>query len=75
MVFWIKNFFRFQSNKAGKKFVDKITSLIDAWSFDSPSKNIAIKSVMLLPNLLLQKFSPKPSRDINKDKIERRLKL
>ena len=49
-----------------------IISLSDAWSFDSPSKDITIKSVMLLPNLMSQKSSPKASDNFNKD---RRFKL
>ena len=39
----------------GKQIIDEITRLIDTWSFDIPSKNIAIKSVMLSCNLLLRK--------------------
>ena len=50
-----KNVFQLPPNKVGKQFIDKITCLIDNWPFDSTSKSIAIKSVMLLPNLLLQK--------------------
>lgn len=49
-----------------------IISLSDAWSFDSPSKDITIKSVMLLPNLMSQKSSPKASDNFIKD---RRFKL
>lgn len=39
----------------GKQIIDEITRLIDTWSFDIPSENIAIKSVMLSCNLLLRK--------------------
>ena len=54
IVLWRKIFFRLPSNKVGKQFIDEIFRLRDTWSFDSSSKNIAINSVMLLPDLFLQ---------------------
>ena len=75
MVFGRKLIFQLPSNREGKQFVNEITSLIDAWSFDSASKIIAIKNVMVLPNLILQKSSTKASNEINKACMERRFKL
>ena len=42
---------------------------------DSPSSTTALKSLMLLPNLLLQKSSNKSSNTINKEHLSRRLEL
>ena len=51
--------------------MDELTKLIDCWVSDSPSSTVALKSLMLLPNLLLQKSS----NDINKEHLSRRLDL
>ena len=75
MVFWKKNLFHLPSNSAGKQFVGELTKLIDCWVFDSTSSTTALKSLMLLPNLLLQKSSNKTSNTINKEHLSRRLEL
>ena len=49
----------------GKKSC-KLEKVIDMWVFDSP-----LKKVMLLFNLLLQKFSSKVSNNINKEHLIR----
>ena len=59
MDFWKKNLFRLPSNSAGKQFVNELTKLIDCWMFKSLSSTTALKSLMLPPNLLLQKSSIK----------------
>ena len=63
MVFWKKNLFCLPSNKVGKQFINELTSLIDMWLSDGPSKEISLKSLMLLPNLMLQKTSQKSSNE------------
>ena len=69
MVFWKENLFRLPSNSAGKHFVDELTRLIDSWVSDSPSSATALKSVILLPNLLLQQFLNEASNTINKEHL------
>ena len=60
--FSVKEKFLTLSNKADKKSVGEINSIVDACSFDSPSKNIAIMSVMFLLSFLLENFPPKDSK-------------
>ena len=70
-----KNIFRLPSNNAGKQFVDELTKLIDCWVCNSPSSTTALKSLMLLPNVLLQKYSNKSSNTINKEHLSIRLEF
>ena len=57
VVFWKKNFFLLPSGSAGKKFIREMTRLINAWNNNTALKNIALKAVMIMPSLLLQKPS------------------
>jgi len=43
------------SGKAGKEFIDEITRLINEWSNETPLRGIALKAVIVMPSLLLQK--------------------
>ena len=60
---------------AGKRFVNEMTRMINAWIFDTPIKNIALKAMHVMPALLLQK----PSKNsISKDhlkSLERRFEI
>ena len=60
---------------AGKRFVNEMTRMINAWVFDTPIKNIALKAMHVMPALLLQK----PSKNsISKDhlkSLERRFEI
>ena len=75
MVFWKKNIFLIPSNSADKQFVDELTKLIECWMSNSPSSTTALKSLMLLPNLLLQTSSNKASNTINQKHLSRILEL
>ena len=39
----------------GKKFIKEITRLINLWTEDSPLESIALKTIHVMPALLLQK--------------------
>ena len=41
-------------SKAGKEFINEITRLLNAWVDDSSLKDVAFKTIMVLPSLLLQ---------------------
>ena len=69
------NLFNLSSNSAGKQFVDELTKLTDCWVSDSPLSSTALKILVLLLNLLLQKSSNKASNTINKDHFSKRLKI
>ena len=43
VVFWRKNLFLLPSEKAGRKFIREVLSLMSEWLHDSPMKDIAFK--------------------------------
>ena len=53
--------------------MDELTKLIDCWLSDSPSGSTALKTLMLIPNLLLQKSSNKVSNTMKKEHLSRRM--
>ena len=57
IVYWRQNLFLLPIGKAGKKFIREITSLINCWIDNTALKPIALKSIMVMPALLLQKPS------------------
>ena len=56
-------------------FVREITDLIHSWCIKTKWREIALKAVMIMPSLLLQKVSPKSKSSENKKLIERRIAL
>ena len=60
---------------SGKKFLNEITRLFDQWANDTPLKNIALKTIHVIPALLLQKPSRKSKARDHLIALERRLKL
>ena len=75
IVHWKRNIFTLPKGKAGKLFVREITDLINAWCDRSEWREISLKSIMIMPSLLLQKSTPKSKSHINKQHLERRLTL
>ena len=57
VVYCRQNLFLLPTGKAGKKFIGEITKLINCWIDDTALKPIALKSIMVMPALLLQKPS------------------
>ena len=57
IVYWRQNLFLLPTGKAGKKFIREITRLINCWIDNTALKPIALKSIMVMPALLLQKPS------------------
>ena len=63
------------AGKSGKCFIDETTRLIHAWLRGSLLKNIALKTVMIIPRLLLQKPSKDSKTRVNTKALEKRLQL
>ena len=60
IVHWRRNVFKLPSGRHGKEFVQEMTRLIDLWKNKSPIfESIALKLLMILSALLLQKPSHK----------------
>ena len=55
MVCWRKNLFFLPSGKVGKAFIKLTTDWLNKFNSGSSFQGIAMKVVMVLPNLLLQK--------------------
>ena len=75
IVHWRRNIFPLPTGRAGKMFVSELARLFNAYYPGSSLEGIALKAVMSLPILILQKpFSKSKSSD-HINCIERRLKL
>ena len=72
---WKRNLFMLPSRKAGKEYIDECTRLILDWVNDSPLQSIAIKALIIMPLLLLQKCSKNSKAQDHTESLKRRLKL
>ena len=61
IVFWRMNLFDLPNSAAGKSFVRESTRLIENWTDMSEISGIALKALMVMPALLLQKPTRKSS--------------
>lgn len=59
IVHWRHNLFKVPSGKAGTQFVEELARLLTTYADGTPLENIAMKAVMTMPALLLQKPHPK----------------
>ena len=75
IVFWRKNLFLLPTDFAGKSYIDEVTRLLNFWSQKSPLKDIAMKLIMIMPSLLLQKPKKDSKAVDNRKALERRLEL
>ena len=74
IVYWKKNIFLLPKGAAGKHYICEITRLVNAWVENSPLKSLALKAIMIMPALLLQKPTKKSKSKDHKMALERRLK-
>ena len=75
IVYWKNNTFHIPTSKGGRYFIDEAARLINAWVRGSPLKNIALKAVMIMPSLLIQKPSNDSKSKDHTKALERRLQL
>ena len=75
IVYWRQNILLLPSGKQGKMFIEEMNNILNDWLTNSELKPIAMKSLMIMPSLLLQKPSKtsKPKDHIHM--LERRLEL
>ena len=63
-VHWLPNLFMLPSGSSGKQFIGELAKLYDAFASESTHESFAIKAVMTMPALLLQKpHSKSKTRD------------
>ena len=75
IVTWRKNLFEIPTGKLGKNFVIHMKMCIDSWNQDLDNRSYALKALMVMPNLILQKPSKNVTSKQIKECMERRLKL
>jgi hypothetical protein len=75
IVFWKKNLFKLPSGAAGKNYIKETTRLLSIWNEDSGMKESAIKFVMIMPALLLQKPCRKSNAKQHSEYLQKRMIL
>lgn len=74
IVFWRRNLFKLPSEAAGKKFISETTKWIEFWNQDGIElKDIALKVLMVMSALLLQKPTFKSTAKEHPQCLSRRL--
>ena len=63
-----------QNNTLGQ-LVKEMTNLITHYSVDTPINKLALKLILIMPSLLLQKLHPKAKAQENSEAFKRRMKL
>ena len=75
IVKWKKNFFRIPYGSCGKDVVNELTKLFSLYNSSDPLQGIAIKAVLVLLPLLLQKPTRKSKTKDHRRHLQRRLEL
>ena len=75
IVKWRKNIFMIPTGKIGKQFVQRMKDHIDSWCNEDKSGQMALKYVMIMPQILLQNPVRNPSACQIKETLERRLAM
>jgi hypothetical protein len=74
-VHWRRNLFKVPSGKAGTTFVRELSGMFRAYADRSALESVAMKVVMVMPALLLQKPHPRSKAKDHVLHLERRLQL
>ena len=75
MVRWKKNLFQLPSGKAGKELIKLLTTWLRNYNEETTYQSIALKVVMILPNLLLQKPSATSKSKDHVKSLELRIQM
>ena len=73
VVKWRNNLFTLPKGKCGKHFIAEMTKQINCWCSKNDWRETSMKSLMIMPSLLLQKTSPKSNAKTIKEHLARRL--
>ena len=74
-IHWRRNLFKVPSGRAGKSFTRELTRMFQAFADGSALENIAMKTAMIMPALLLQKTHSRSKAKDHTTHLERRLEL
>ena len=75
LVHWKRNLFDLPKGVPGKAFINELTKHINKWSSKSPNWEICLKSLMVMPSLILQRTSNKCKMSQIKSHVEKSLNL
>ena len=76
IVYWRKNIFKLPSGAAGKDFIREMTRIIELWTnLDGKLHGIALKLLMLMPAILLQKPTRKSTSKLHTAYLTKRLEM
>ena len=76
IIYWKNNIFTVPSGAAGKRYLQECTRLIDIWTEDqAPVSHIALKMLMCMPKILLQKPFKKSKSKLHSVYLNKRLDL
>ena len=75
IVHWKRNLFLLPSGSAGKRYLDEVSRLLDAWVDETPLRRMAMKAIHIMPALLLQKPSKTSKVKDHNEALGRRLML
>ena len=67
--------FLLPTGAAGKSFINKMMRMINAWVYDTPIKDIALKALHAMAALLLQKPSKNSKSKDHLKLLERRFEI
>ena len=75
IVYWKKVLFLLPTGAAGKRFIKEIIRLVNSWTYKSNLETIALKVLMIMPCLLLQKTFLNSKSKENSETLKRRSSL
>ena len=75
VIQWRKNLFKVPSGKTGRSFISELSMWLDHFNRSTEFGGIALKILMVLPCLLLQKLSRQSKAKLHVEKLEHRLSL
>ena len=75
VVHWTRNLFKLPSGKVGTLLVNELSRLLHAYADETPMENIAMKAVMTMPALLLQKPHARSRNVEHNNRLKERLEL
>ena len=75
IVHWRKNLFMLPTGSCGKSYINELTRLMNSWTYNSPDSFIAMKSIHVMPSLILQKPSRTSKAKQHAAAVERRIEL
>ena len=72
---WKKNMFQLPSGKCGKEYIKIVTQWLEFFNKDTTFQGLALKVIMILPNLMLQKPSATSKSKEHSETLQQRIEM